>query len=222
MRTAMTSSPWRATLFGALLLSGCLAVEPSDRAIFAESEAPTLVALQATGDAPPASDAAPRWRVAFAMPDGSLREVDREATAFVPRWRDGAALVDPEGRLYEVRPDGDRRMLARGAVGPLAVSSDGALLAYAVVRGAFGDLYVHDGAQPRRVAEGLASAGVVRVDEGGVLFVGGRPGGVAGEWLAPLDGSGARCLTNCELETGTDWTARFEPPTSAGEQGGET
>jgi hypothetical protein len=61
----------------------------------------------------------------------------------------------------------------------------------------------------------------MRVEGDHLLFVGGRAGGVAGEWVAPLDGAGARCLTNCDLETGTDWTARFvPPPTSVGELGG--
>ena len=107
-------------------------------------------------------------------------------------------------------------MLARFVAGELAVSDDGGLLAYAVERDAVGELFVHDGARARRIAEGLASAGVLRIENDRLLFVGGRPGGIAGESIAPLDGSGARCLTHCELRTGTDWAARFEPPTSSG------
>jgi hypothetical protein len=172
------------------------------------------------GDAsqpPPGSDAVPRSRVAFRMPDGSLRPVDREAIAFVPRFGAGAALVDPERRLYEVTPDGQRRMLAAGASGSLAVSPGEDLLAYAVTRGALGELRVHDGTEERTLARGLASAGALGFADGGarLFFVGGRPGGVAGVWTATTDGD-ARCLTNCELRTGEPWQDRFVPlPASA-------
>ena len=176
-------------------------------------EAPRLVAVGDPTRGPEGSDAVPRVRVAFRMPDGSLRSVDRAAIAFVPRFGDGAALVDPDRRLYEVTPDGMRRMLAADASGSLAVSDDGARLAYVIVGDVFGALRVHDGAQETTLAEGLASIGVLRFHGEHVLFVGGRPGGVAGVWIAtPADG--ARCLTNCTLRTGMAWQDRFVPPPS--------
>ena len=82
-----------------------------------------LVAIGPTVEGPPGADARPRTRVGFRTAEG-VRPVDREAMTFVPRWRSGAALVDPEGRLYEVTPGGMRRMLVAHAVGPLAVSED--------------------------------------------------------------------------------------------------
>src|SRR5690606_32349581 len=111
---------------------------------------------------------------------------------------------------YEVRPDGQRRMLASGGSGALA--TDGERLAYVVMDGALGELRVHDGARERTIARGLASIGVLRIAGDRVLFVGGRPGGVAGVWLASIAGQPARCLTNCDLVTGTDWRPRFVPP----------
>jgi hypothetical protein len=148
------------------------------------------------------------------MPDGSLRPIDREAIAFVPRWRSGAALVDPERRLYEVLPDGMRRMLVAGATGPLAVSPDGHELAYVVAPDVFADLRVHDGASERTLASGLASIGDLRFSEDGaqVAFVGAAPGGIVGVWIASQDG--ARCLTNCGLRAGADWQDHFLPPPS--------
>jgi hypothetical protein len=202
----------------ALVLStllGCAAHEAPGRVASAEIGAPTLVAIGEPSEAPPGSDAVPHRAVAFRMPDGSTRPVDREAVAFVSRWGTGAALVDPERRLYEVRPDGARRMLVAGASGSLAVSPDGTLLVYVVARDVLGELRVHDGAQERTLAAGLASIGVLRVEGERVFFVGARSGGVVGVWTAALDGSGARCLTNCDLVTGTDFAARFVPPPSS-------
>ncbi len=204
----------RSILLLATVVSAC-APSPPGRAASELRDAPALVAVSEPTQGPPGSDAVPRVAVAFRMPDGATRPVDREATHFVPRWREGAALVDPERRLYEVRPDGTRRMLADGASGSLAVSPDLELLVYAIARDVVGELRVHDGARERTLASGLASIGVLRIEGARVFFVGARPGGIAGVWTAALDGSGARCLTNCDLVTGTDWRARFVPPPSS-------
>lgn len=193
------------------LLLGCTASE-IEQARSSIAEGPRLVAIGAASEGPPGSDAIPSQRVAFRSGDGSTRPIDREAIAFVPRWRDGAALVDPGRLLYEVRPDGQRRMLASGASGALAVSSDGALLAYVIAEDVLGELRVHDGAREHTIASGLASIGLLRIAGDRVAFVGGRPGGIAGVWIAPIDGAGARCVTNCDLVTGTDWQGRFVPP----------
>lgn len=187
----------------AVVLGGCVAPDATRVEV---REGPVLVAIGAASQGPPGSDFVPRRRVALQMPDGSTRAIDREAIAFVPAWRGGAALVDPEGRLYEVGSQGALRMLAASAAGELAVA--GGLLVYASTAG---ELRVHDGREERTIASALASIGALRVVEGRVLFVGAVNGGVAGVWHAPLDGSGARCLTNCDLRTGTDWGSRYVP-----------
>lgn len=198
-----------------LITAACSSPEPP--AARALGEAPRLVRIAPPDRPPPGSDAVPRVRVAFRMPNGALRPVDREAIAFVPRFADGAALVDPERRLHAVRPDGSRRMLASGATGSLAASPDGARLAYVVARGVLGELRTHDGRRERTLARGLASAGALRfaADGARLFFVGGRPGGVAGVWTSAVEGE-ARCLTNCALRTGAPWRGRFVPlPASA-------
>lgn len=194
----------RAALAGLLLASsGCQAPAEPARAPLSE---PPLVAL---GEARPAGlDQPPSFAVAF---EGGAA-LDRRATRFVPRWRDGAALIDPEGRLYQVWPDGRRRMLAAG-VTALAASDDAARLAYAVRTD--GSLRLHDGEAERTLAEGMASIGALTFDGEAVVFVGARPagaarGGVAGVWSA--DDGGARCHTNCDLRVGAGWGDRFVPP----------
>ncbi len=199
----------RALAILAVLSLGCTAPEPGEQARTGVEEAPALVALAAAPEGPQASDAVPARRVAFRMPDGTTRPLDREAIAFVPRWGGGAALVDPERRLYEVRPDGQRRMLARGATGALAASDDGATLAYVIAAGVLGELFTHDGERERSLASGLAAIGALRVTGDRVLFVGARPGGVAGVWIAGPDG--AECLTNCALRTGEPFEDRRVP-----------
>mgnify|MGYP000106070423 CR=1 FL=1 len=193
----------------ALLSLALIACQPAaERARSAPLEAPLeLVALGL--EAPDGPDALPTHAVAFRSPDGALRPVDRRAARFVPRWRDGAALVDPEGRLYQVWPDGQRRMLAAG-VTALAVSDDLSRLAFAVRTD--GSLRVHDGEVARTLAEGFVSIGALRFDPTGarVAFVGARNGGVAGVWVAGPDG--AACQTNCDLRTGERWGDRFTPP----------
>jgi hypothetical protein len=194
-------------------LIGCSAIEPSPAPLI-EPSGERLVAVGSPQAGPAGSDSVPAVAVAFQFSDGSRRPVDRRAIAFVPRWRRGAALIDPERRLYEVLPNGERRMLVAGAGGELAISPDGRLLVYAVERG---ELRTHDGESERTIASGLSSAGVLRVLDRHVAFVGARPGGVAGVWIAAIDGSGARCLTNCALRTGEPWLDQFvAPPSSAG------
>lgn len=190
---------------------GCTSVEPAlAPAPSSLDEAPELVLGQPVWQPPEGADGPPRSQAYFRMPDGTLREVDRLAIAHVPRWGRGAALVDPEGRLYEVMPGGDRRMLAAGATGSLAVSPDARLLAYVIRRDALGELRVHDGQRERVLAADLASIGGLSFGADRIAFVGGRPGGVAGVWIAPLEGEPV-CLTNCDLRTGEPWLDRFVP-----------
>lgn len=184
------------------MLAGCATADPTTASLV---ERPTLVAVGEAG--PTVGDQSPHVPVAFRFADGRTVPLDREATAFVPRWRDGAALIDPERRLYEVSPDGRRRMLARGATG--ALTTDGEFLAYVYAPDTLADLRIHDGVAERTVARGLASIGVVRLGDP-ILFVGASPGGIIGVW-ASVDGE-AQCLTNCDLRTGTPWMEHFVPP----------
>lgn len=185
-----------------LFLLGCSSAGPATASL---DEAPSLVTLGEWSQT--VGDQVPRVRVGFQFPDGRVTAIDREAIELVPRWRDGAALIDPERRLYQVWPDGNRRMLTRDAY---ALATDGGLLAYAVVPDLHGELRVHDGEHERTLARELASIGLLRVDGDRVLFVGAAPGGIAGVWVA--DDAGARCITNCDLSTGEPWQDRFEPP----------
>jgi hypothetical protein len=204
----------------AALALACLATLGCDAAPTANTRAallderPRLVMVsREVPNLPGGHDAPVLMTVAFELEDGTHVPIDRPARAFVERWRDGAALVDSEDRLYQVLPDGSRRMLAASVAGELAVSDDEQTIAYAAVRGFIGELRVHDGAQERVLVSPLSSAGVLRFGAGELAFVGARPGGIAGVWLASLDGSDARCLTNCELRTGEPWMDRFvEPP----------
>jgi len=191
----------------AVLCVGCTAAAPSHARL---DEGPELVALEEMSET--VMDEVPRARVGFAVPDGTPTELDRDAIAFVPRWRDGAALIDPERRLYQVWPNGERRMLVRGAI---TLATDGDRLAYVVIPDLLADLRVHDGETEHTLASGFASIGVLRVEPERVLFVGARPGGIAGVWIA--DRAGARCVTNCDLRTGElhegeHWLARYVPP----------
>ncbi|MBX3274997.1 MAG: hypothetical protein KF729_32330 [Sandaracinaceae bacterium] len=192
----------RFVLLCAWVLAGCAASSPSRAPL---AEAGELVALEDVG--PAVGDAPPRLRLAFRGADGALTPVALEAAAFVPRWREGGALVDPERRLYEVAPGGAPRMLAAGVT---ALASDGARLAYVVQRDLEVELRVDDGEGPRTWARGLSSAAMLRVDGARVRFVGAVPGGVAGVWWADADG--ARCVTNCALRTGEPWGDAFVPP----------
>lgn len=176
-------------------------------------EAPRLVEIGPRSTGPDGSDAVPTCQVAFRMADGTQKPVDRDAIAFVPRFRDGAALIDPRRRLYEVTPDGMRRMLVADASGSLTASPEGDRIAYVVVRDVLGELRVHDGETEQTLAGGLASIGVLRFVGDRVLFVGGRPGGVAGIWIA-APGAAPRCVTNCALRTGTPWGDAHVPPPS--------
>ena len=167
--------------------------------------APGLV-VTAVVEGPGGSDAPPRMQLTFE--DGT--PLGRTAIAYVARWGSGGAIVDPDRRLYEVWPGGTR-MLAERATGALAVSLDGERLAYVTETHALGSLHLHDGHHPRLVAEGFASIGTIRLSGGDVVFVGARPGGIAGVWTGRAD-EAPRCHTNCDLRAGEPFLDRFVPP----------
>jgi len=180
--------------------------------------APELVRGQTVWRAPPGADGAERYRVTWSPGGGGPGSL---AVAHVPRLGAGAALVDPARRLYAVWPDGQRRMLAEG-VFDLAVSGDGALLAFAVAAPSGGEVRLWSGSArpPRAIATGLSSAGALRFSPDGaaVLYVGAEPGGIAGLRVAGVGGGADRCLTNCALRTGQAWLDRFVPPPGAAEE----
>jgi hypothetical protein len=188
----------------ALGWAACSAVEPTSSSL-EEPPSPRLVVLRGAAEPPMASDAIPSFEVGFEGA-GSNRALDRRAIAFVPRWRRGAAIIDPERRLYEVLPNGARRMLVANTGAELAL--DGDRLVYAVETGRGAEVRTHDGTTERTLASGLSSAGLFRAENGMLAFVAARPGGIAGVWIASLDGD-ARCMTNCDLRTGERWTERF-------------
>jgi hypothetical protein len=123
-------------------------------------------------------------------------------------------LVDHQLARFGV--EGAPRLLARGVGSPPWASAD--VVVYALEVGDAVDLRMRRQEQETTLASGLASAGAFRLSPDGehVLFVGAIGGGVAGLWVASLDGAGARCLTNCELRTGQPWDDAFvAPPGSA-------
>lgn len=189
------------------LIAGCASEIPSAGTVGALQSPQVLVAISPA--APTRGDERPRTPVAFRDAEGNLSPVG-DASVFLPRWLDGAALIDA-GRLYQVWPDGRRRMLAANVA---AIASDGERLVFVVEDNLEAVIRLHDGSQVMQVAGGLASAGVMRLDAERVIFVGAAPGGVAGVWTAPLDGSGPRCATNCTLRTGEPWLDDFVPPPS--------
>lgn len=190
-----------------LLLTGCAPASQTTGAELAQAEGAHLVVTARFAANGP--DAPERLQVAFRRGDDVGPPLDRQAIGWVPQWADGAAIVDPEGRLYEVSPGGDRRMLERGVVGPL--SADGGRLAYTTESGFLTDLKVHDGQAAEVWARGLAAAGVLRLSGERLFFVGGPPGAVVGLWEARADGP-PRCWSNCGLRTGTDFRDAFVAP----------
>ena len=74
----------------------------------------------AVGDAaPPGSDAAPRYALAFVRSDGTGVPIAERALSYAP-FRDGVALVDVKKRLWLITPEGARSVLAREAGAPPA------------------------------------------------------------------------------------------------------
>lgn len=189
-----------------LIVVACSSAQDIQPQTSALSEPPHLVALAEAPDT--VGDQTPRTRVGFMDGQGNITEHDQRAHLFVERFRDGAALVDSEGRLYQVWPF-ERRMLAAEVS---AIASDGERLVYVAQNHDGLSLRVHDGASERVLARGLASAGVLKIEAERILFVGAANGGVAGVWQASAIGGEAHCITNCDLRTGEPWGDAFVPP----------
>ena len=180
------------------------------RVVTAGASVVAIRVLAVEDDTPSGGDGAPRMTLAFELADGTRVAIAEQATAYAA-FRDGVALVDRERRLVLATVDGARRVLARQAGAPPVQGPSGEL-AYVARYGLVAELHVLgvDG-RDRIVASGLAAAGALAPQrDGSVFFVGARAGGVAGVWRASVDAS-VRCLTNCELVTGSDWGDRFVP-----------
>lgn len=189
-----------------VLAVACSSAGVDHRQTSALSEPPRLVALSEAPDT--VGDETPRMRLGFVDGQGNIREHDQRAQLFVERFRDGAALVDSERRLYQVWPF-ERRMLAANVS---AIASDGEHLVYVTQNSDGLSIRLHDGASERILARGLASAGVLKIEAERVLFVGAANGGVAGVWQVSFGANEARCVTNCALRTGQPWGDAFVPP----------
>jgi hypothetical protein len=177
----------------------------------AATAAPTVEVVAAKHVAPRGGDGAPRLTLAFRFADGTRTQIG-EATAYAP-FRQGVALIDLQGRLVLVAPDGARSVLALDAGAPPARGPRGEL-AYVARRELTAEVHVlgEDG-RDRIVASELGSAGVLAPQQDGRLFFVAtrRGGGIAGLWLADAAPGAARCLTNCELTTGAPLDDRFVP-----------
>ncbi len=193
-----------------------LACAPAQRSAVASQPAgaPEVIVLSRHDAAPPGSDAAPWETLAFRYADGAQRAIEGEALSHTA-FRDGVALVDRARQLVLVSPDGSRRVLAQQAGASPVRNSLGALL-YVARYGGVAEVHALSiEGRDRVIADGLSNAGLLTpLANNAVLFIGARNGGVAGMWLA--DDRGARCLSNCELKTGTGWDDHYaQPPGSA-------
>jgi hypothetical protein len=196
------------TLFGlALLVFGC-ASEPSSISVLEITEVD--VATEPDDPLLGGNDAPPRYSLALRAANGASLPLESRVLAHVA-FDGGVALIDSERRLIAVSGDGARRVLAEEAGAPPARGSRGELI-YVAVKDFDAEVRVLErGGADRVIGSGLASAGMLapRAD-GTVFFVGAKHGGVAGLWR--IDDGTTRCLTNCDLETGTAWGDRFVPP----------
>lgn len=191
--------------------SGCAAaakpVEPAS-----EAGRPSVVATQLAVDAPPQSDAPPRWRLAFRYPSGRSVPIAERAIAYTP-FRDGVALIDLQRRLLLISPDGSQRTLASSSSTSPKLGPSGEL--YYVARyGTVAELHrLSEAGRDQVIARELSSIGLIAPGaDHAVLLVGARNGGVAGMWRVDEGATAARCLTNCELQTGRAWKGGFQPP----------
>jgi hypothetical protein len=185
-------------------------VEPT--IVAASSEVPVIEVVAVHDDAPAGGDGAPRLTLAFLYRDGTRIPIEGEATSYVP-FRRGVALVDTEHRLVLSTPEGARSVLALDAGAPPARGPRGELV-YVARHDLEVEVHVLDeDGRDRVVARELGSAGMLAPQADGRLFFIATPrgGGVAGLWLTERGQSAARCLTNCELETGAPLDDRFVP-----------
>lgn len=172
---------------------------------------------------PEASDAPERIELGWRTIGDGPRTIDAGAALIEAAVWDGSIVaITADERLIRIDERGQRDELDRAVTGELVVSDDGSTLAYARSDGNDGSLWVRRrGAQPEAIAlaRGFASIGTMRFASNGaaLCFVGARNGGVLGvHVVSATSDESVRCLTNCTLQTGTDWQREFiELPASS-------
>jgi hypothetical protein len=195
---------------------GCIADQPlhgaSEQALAGEAR---LEISSEASHVPSGGDGAARLELAWVDAAGAREAVQLATPAIAAvAWGEAAVVLDEHRVLWRVAPRAGPERIAGDVVAPPVVS-DGRVLAYVVEVGDAGvavRLREVNGRE-RNVGTALGAAGLLRFERGRLLFVGARPGGVAGVWsidLAP--GLAAECHTNCELRAGRPWGDAFVPP----------
>jgi len=209
-----------AVLTAALAVVGCAPVEapaPAGEERGALAQDRELVTIRTVWEAPTGADGASLFEVGWRDAAGEVRPLPLpEPVVAAVAWGGEAAVVDRHHEIWLVSDDGTRQRLGRGVMGPPAVSDDGSIIAYAEVHDLVAEVRTRRAPRgmPRVVASDVQSAGAFRFSPEGdhLLFVGSRPGGVAGVFVAELRRGGhERCLTNCALRAGRPWGDAFIP-----------
>lgn len=155
-------------------------------------------------------DQAPRVQLARRERDGTLSPIAGKFSSAV-EFRDGMVAVTTDRELVVVHPDGSRSVLAHEVDGVPARVGDGSLVYAARFRQVVEIYHLTSEGENRRLASFRGSATrLAPQGDGTVVFVGSDVGGVSGVWIA--DGTGVRCLTNCDLRTGQPWGDRYVAP----------
>ena len=200
----------------ALLGAACVSAAPQQPA--AQRGAPLVVATPLGNDTPPGSDAVPMYSLAFQYPDGTRVPIAEPASAYAP-FRDGVALIDGKRRLLLISPDGSTRPLAASTATTPIPGPSGELY-YVALYGEVAELHrLAAAGRDRVIARETRSVGLIAPQaDDSVLFVGARNGGVAGIWRVAPGATSARCVTNCELESGRPWGQAFVAPPGTREE----
>ncbi len=197
----------------AVVAGACEVSEPVSSGSEGLDEGPTLVFHRRVAHPSPGSDERPLYSLAWRHADGRVEPLE------LPPAMHAVAL---DGMVYWVDA---AHQLRRGETEVLAE----AVFARPLVHG---DrlIYVQGGAGEPQTIRWLDASGddgalatdlyqlgalAAAPDGSALLGVGSTNGGVAGVWVVPLDGSDARCLSNCDLRVGSDWGGRFVAPPGA-------
>lgn len=194
--------PWLAWI----VLAGCTSAPPAVSPLVASPSAVavrprTLLTVVESHARAPGLDVPAVVTIHLEAPDGAARQIEGFFLGGVS-FDDTAVLLDVDHHLVRYAMSGAPEDIADDVPFVPIVTLDGAHLAYATEDGA---LHVLDALGDRVVASGLSSIGALSFSPDGaqIAFVGARPGGVAGVWLASSRADlAARCLTNCDRGVG--------------------